>query len=84
MISAQADANNYSVAGSSASVLFSEMRRYVENGTDGQTKQQLAEVLAVRDRTIAGLAQANPGTKTLLHEIFSKLQSVSDAANHKP
>ena len=83
LTSAQAEANNYSVAGSSASALFSELRRYIDNGTDGQTKQQLSEVLAARDRTIAGLAQANPGTKTLLREIFFKLQSVSDAANRR-
>ena len=83
VITAQAEAKNYSQAGSSASALFTGLRRYIDGATDDPAKQQVAEVLAVRDRTIAGLAQADPGTSALLQQIFYKLQGVSDAANQK-
>lgn len=80
-IAAQANSNNYSVASSSASGLFTDLRTYVDSGSDSVSKQGLREVLARRDETIAGLAQANPAVKPLLQQIFSKLQSVSVAAN---
>ena len=83
VITAQAEANNYSQAGSSASALFTDLRRYVDGTTDDQTKQQVTEVLGARDRAIAGLAQADPGTKALLQQIFAKLQGLSDFANHR-
>lgn len=80
-ISSQAGANNYSVASTGASSLFTDLRKYVDQSPDNGTKQQMQEVLGVRDRTIAGLAHANPAVKTLLQQVFSKLESISVAAN---
>ena len=77
----QAERNNYSVAAGSASGLFTELRNYVDHTPDAQTRQPISDVLAVRDRTIAGLAQANPAVKPLLQQLFEKLADVSAAAS---
>lgn len=77
----QAAANNYSVASGQASALFTELRKYVDQGADGAVKQNLQEVLGSRDRTIAGLAQANSSVRPLLAQIFEKLSQVSADAN---
>ena len=80
-VSSQAEANNYSVASTGASSLFTDLRKYVDQSPNGQVKQQLQEVLSARDRTIAGLAQADPAVKTLLQQVFMKLESASASAN---
>lgn len=77
----QADKNDYSVASRSASDLFTELRAYVEHTSYADTRQPIGEVLSVRDRTIAGLAQANPSVRPLLQQIFEKLASLSAGAN---
>ncbi len=74
---AAADQNNYSVASTGASSLFTDMRNYVDQSGDQAASTQLSQVLAVRDRTVAGLAKADPGVKQILLEIFQKTQSVS-------
>lgn len=80
-MSAQAESNSYSIAGSTASSLFTALRGYVDTTADVQSKPQIIEVLAARDRTIAGLAQADPGSKALLQQIFAKLQAISASAS---
>lgn len=75
-----ADQNDYSIASAAASSLFTDLRKYVDGSGDRAAAAQLSQVLAVRDRTIAGLARADPGTKQLLLEIFQKTKSVSSQA----
>ena len=82
-ILAEADKNDYSVASGAASSLFTDMRQYVDHSGDQVASGQLSEVLAVRDRTIAGLAKADPSVKQLLLQVFEKTQSVSDTAQAK-
>ncbi len=77
----QAQSNNYSIASASASGLFTDLRKYVEASPGNQTSQQMREILSVRDRVISGLAEANPGVKPLLQQVFTKLEKVSTAAN---
>lgn len=77
---ADADRNDYSVASNDASSLFTDLRKYVDQSGDQSAAGQLSQVLTVRDRTIAGLAKADPGTKLLLLQIFLKTQSVSSQA----
>jgi uncharacterized membrane-anchored protein YhcB (DUF1043 family) len=72
-----ADRNDYSIASSDASSLFTDLRQYVDKSGDRAATVQLSQALAVRDRTIAGLAKADPGTKQLLLQLFLKMQSVS-------
>jgi uncharacterized membrane-anchored protein YhcB (DUF1043 family) len=74
---ADADRNDYSIASNDASSLFTDLRQYVDKSGDRAATVQLSQALAVRDRTIAGLAKADPGTKQLLLQLFLKLQSVS-------
>ena len=81
LIEAQADATNYSLAGSSASSLFTDLRKYVDGTANTSIKGQIVEVLAARDQTIGELAQANPAVKQLLQEIFAKLQAISASAD---
>jgi len=76
---ADADRNDYSVASSDASSLVTDLRKSTDQSGD-QAAAQLSQVLAVRDRTITGLAKADPGTKQLLLQIFLKTQSVSSQA----
>lgn len=83
VMSAQAEANNYSLSSSTASGLFTGLRQYVDNGPSGSAKQQMEEVLAARDRTIAGLAQANPAVKPLLQQIFLRLEETSASVNQQ-
>lgn len=80
-VSSQAQSNNYSVASASASALFTDLRKYVDASPDNPSTQQMREVLNARDRVISGLAQANPAVKPLLQQVFTKLESVSVAAN---
>lgn len=80
-VSSQAQSNNFSVASSTASGLFTDLRQYVDANPESDSTQQVKEVLSARDRVIAGLAQANPAVKPLLQQIFSKLENVSEAAN---
>jgi hypothetical protein len=77
VVSADADANNYADASTQASKLFTELRQYVDGASDNAAKQTLTEVLSVRDPTIAGLAKADPGTRSELVQIFRKLQTLS-------
>ncbi len=76
---ADADRNDYSVASSDASSLVTDLRKSTDQSGD-QAAAQLSQVLAVRDRTITGLAKADPGTKQLLLQIFLRTQSVSSQA----
>ena len=80
-ITAEATANDYSVAGTSASALFTDLRRYVDGTSDAQAKEPISQVLAARDHVIAGLAQADPAIKPLLQQIATTLQTVSASAN---
>jgi hypothetical protein len=77
VVSADADANNYADASTQASKLFTELRQYMDGEGDNAAKQTLTEVLSVRDPTIAGLAKADPGTRSELVQIFRKLQTLS-------
>ena len=81
VVSSQAEANNYSVSSASASSLFTDLRKYIDSGASGPAKQPIEEVLSARDRTIAGLAQANPAVKPLLQQVFMKLENVSAGAD---
>lgn len=76
LVSADAERNNYSVASSGASQLFTGLRQYADQTQDQQMKQQFEQILGIRDRTIAALAKADPAVKPLLQEIFRKLHDV--------
>lgn len=76
----QTERNDYSSAASNASSLFTDIRRYVDQAPDQTAKDQLLQVLAARDRTIAGLAKADPGVRVLLAQIFQKTQEISTHA----
>ena len=75
LVYADAEKNNYSVASGGASNLFTDLRKYADQN-QGTEMQQLTEVLSARDRTIAGLAKADPAVKPLLQDIFRKLQAL--------
>ncbi len=77
LVSADANANNYADASTQASKLFTELRQYVDGDGDNAAKQMLTEVLSARDPIIAGLAKADPGTRSELVQIFRKLQTLS-------
>lgn len=76
VVYAQAEKNNYSLASTSASRFFTGVRSYVDQSDDAAVKNDLQQVLAVRDATISGLATANPAVKLQLQEIFFKIQSI--------
>jgi uncharacterized membrane-anchored protein YhcB (DUF1043 family) len=77
LVSADANANNYADASTQASNLFTGLRNYVDSASDNAARQTVTEVLSVRDPTIAGLAKADPATRSELVQIFRKLQTLS-------
>lgn len=77
VVSADANANNYADASTQASNLFTGLRNYVDSASDNAARQTVTEVLSVRDPTIAGLAKADPATRSELVQIFRKLQTLS-------
>ncbi len=76
VVYAQAEKNNYSLASTSASRFFTGVRSYVDQTDDAAVKNDLQQVLGVRDTTISGLATANPAVKQQLQDIFFKMQSI--------
>lgn len=82
VVSADANSNNYADATKSASSLFTGLRSYVDNDRNDGASQQLQDVLAMRDATIAGLAKADPGVRPMINQIFLKLKSVSSQAQN--
>lgn len=80
VVSAQANVNNYSVAAEASSSLFTDIRKYIDNASNGEGKPQIEEVLGARDRTISGLAQANSDVKPLLQQEFLQLESVATSS----
>lgn len=77
VVSAQANMSNYSVASGASSSLFTDLRKYIDSASRGEAKPQIEQVLGARDRTISGLAQANPDVKPLLQQEFLQLESVA-------
>jgi hypothetical protein len=79
---AHADRNDYSIASNDASSLFTDLPKYVDQSGDQAAASQLSQVLEVCDRTVAGLAKADPGIRPLLLQVFLKnatRQFTSDA-----
>jgi hypothetical protein len=77
VISGDANSNNYSDASQHASKLFTDLRTYEDSTNDSAAKQTLADVLAMRDSVISGLAKADPSVRAELGQIFGKLQTLS-------
>ena len=75
---ADAEKNNFSVAQTEASQLFTNLRKVVDRSSDQNLKQQLGEILATRDSTIAALAKADPAVKQRLQEIFRKMIAITN------
>lgn len=77
----EAEKHDYSVALESASSLFTDLRKYTDQSSDANVKQQLGQVLSTRDQVIAGLAKADPAVVQQLQDMFLKMQSIRDSGN---
>lgn len=66
---------NYGTASGYATRFFNVDRQIHDQTTDPEIKQTLAEILAMRDQVIAGLAQGDPAVVTSVQDIFRKVQS---------
>jgi hypothetical protein len=74
--------NNLSVASSSASSFFTDLRTYIDKSKDVALKQQLEGVMSGRDAIIAGLAKADPAVTAKLQETFVTMQKID--SDHTP
>ena len=66
---------NYGTASGYATRFFEQARQIHDQTTDEKIKQTLADILAMRDQVIAGLAQGDPAVLTLVQDIFRTVQS---------
>lgn len=78
-----AEKNNYSVASTEASSLFTDLRNYTDSTQDQTVKTKLTQVLNERDATIAALAKADPVVKAKLGQIFVDLAGVAGSMKVK-
>jgi hypothetical protein len=77
----EAEKHDYSVALGNASSLFTDLRKFADQSSDANVKQQLEQVLSTRDQVIAGLAKADPAVVQALQDMFLKMQSIRDSGN---
>lgn len=70
---------NYSIASTNASSLFTGLRKYADQASDQNVKQQLEQILDGRDTIIAGLAKGDPAVAQQLQDLFLKLRSIQDS-----
>lgn len=81
LVYVEAEKHNFSVASESASSLFTDLRKYSDQVPDKNSKQQLEQILYLRDHIIAGLATADPAVVQQLQELFLKMQSIQASGN---
>ena len=77
----EAEKNNFSVASESASKFFTDLRAFASQSPDAPLKQNLEDILSVRDAIIGGLAKADPVATAQIRELFLKMQNIEPRDN---
>lgn len=69
--------NNYGLAGELAGRFFQDLGQFVSTSAPPDMKAGLEDILSSRDAITAGLAKADPGTRTALETLVVKIHTVT-------
>jgi hypothetical protein len=79
----EVEKSNFSVASESASKFFTDLRAFTNQSADVSLKQNLEDILSVRDSIIGGLAKPDPAVTAQIRELFLKMQNIEPRDSSK-